>query len=108
MSQSCRFLAAVLFLQLMAAAPAAAQMWCEGRLVQAGASEQKVLDLCGRPDRTEELNDGAPLVYYGSLYRQEASVEWTYNLGPGEFVRHLIFQGGILQQIRQGGYGTDP
>ena len=108
MSPSCRSLAVAFVLQILAATPAAAQMWCEGRLVQIGATEQQVLDLCGEPDRREELNNGDPLIYYGSVYRQEASDEWTYNLGPGEFVRHLIFQGGILQQIRQGGYGSDP
>ena len=108
MARFSRFVIGALAFQLIAAVPAAAQMWCEGRLVEVGASEQQVRDLCGSPDSTQVLDDGAPMAYAGTLYRQERSDEWTYNLGPGQFVRHLIFLGGILQQVRHGGYGTGP
>jgi len=89
---------------LLAAAPAAAQMECEGQLIQVGDTTEQVLRLCGEPTRREVKNRGAPLNEYGAEWQETRTVEWTYDPGPGQFVRHLLFENGTLSQIREGGY----
>jgi hypothetical protein len=91
-------------LLLLAAAKAGAQMYCEGRLVGIGDSEERVLELCGEPTRREVRSRGLD-VEDGVELQQIPTEEWTYDLGPDEFVRHLLFENGTLEQIRQGGYG---
>ena len=85
-------------------AGAAAAMECDGRLVQVGDSEQRVLDLCGEPTRREVRNRGVSEDYGGLEWESPETEEWTYASAPGEFVRHLRFENGTLEQIRAGGY----
>lgn len=93
----------VSFTVAFASAPADA-MECGGRLVQVGESEQQILDMCGEPTSREVRNRGVPPQYGGLTWQSPETEEWTYVPGPGQFVRHLRFENGVLEQIRAGGY----
>lgn len=88
---------------LLLASPAGA-MQCEGHLIEVGDSEEKVLRLCGPPTRRETRRRGLPETQYGVEWQTIPTEEWVYDLGPGQFVRHLLFENRTLEQIRQGGY----
>ena len=79
-------------------------MECGGRLIEVGDTEQQVLDMCGEPYRREVRNRGVPAEYGGLSWQSPETEEWTYQPGPGQFVRHLRFENGTLDQIRAGGY----
>ena len=85
------------------AAPTAA-MECDGRLVEVGESAEEVLQMCGEPARREVRNRGLSREYGGLEWQSPETEEWTYRPGPGQFVRHLRFENGTLEQIRAGGY----
>jgi hypothetical protein len=78
----------------------AGSLRCGGRLVKEGDSTAEVQMKCGEPttrDRRIELFDGA--------WSSVTIDEWTYNLGPNDFVRILTFVNGILRRIETGEYG---
>ncbi len=87
----------------LAAGPTAA-MECEGHLVEVGDSEDQILQICGEPTRREVRNRGLSQDYGGLEWQSPETEEWTYDPGPGRFVRHLRFENGTLEQIRAGGY----
>ena len=86
------------------AAGSALGMECEGRLIEVGDSAEQVLRLCGEPTRREVRNRGVSSDYGGLEWESPETEEWTYDPGPGQFVRHLRFENGTLEQIRAGGY----
>lgn len=83
-----------------------------GRLVEEGDRPPEVQNRCGDPDtadRREEHRsvrktiwtyvDGVPI---GKEVEYTVSVmidEWTYDLGPNRFIRHLIFEDGRLIRV---------
>lgn len=85
-------------------APMAFAMECNGRLVEVGDSEQQILQMCGEPTRREVRNRGVSQDYDGLSWNSPETEEWIYVPGPGQFVRHLRFENGTLEQIRAGGY----
>lgn len=79
-------------------------MECGGRLIEVGDSEAQVVNLCGEPTRREVRNRGLSQDYGGLDWQSPETEEWTYAPGAGQFVRHLRFENGTLEQIRAGGY----
>lgn len=71
------------------ALPAAAwdgSLRCGVRLVNVGDSEEAVVDKCGRPTESKSITTTAK-------WRRVTTTidQWTYDLGPNQFTRILIF-----------------
>lgn len=85
---------------------ASAQMQCEGRLVENGATLAEVRNLCGEPTsvtRRERTLSTGLLDSPGSEEVRIPIEEWTYQQ-PGQFSRKLIFESGRLLKVESGGY----
>ncbi len=83
-----------------------------GRLVEEGDRPPEVQNRCGDPDTADTREerrtvrktvwtvvDGVPV---GKEIEVTVSVmidEWTYDLGPNRFIRHLIFEDGRLTRV---------
>jgi len=83
-----------------------AQMQCDGRFVENGATTSEVLALCGEPQqrtRSERLLSTGLLDSPGSEQVPIQIEEWTYS-PPGQFTRKLIFESGRLVKTENGGY----
>jgi hypothetical protein len=90
--------------------------------VQLGDRASEIRETCGDPDHREAWTERRIFRDHGNPFsrrrRQYDSSrnpiitekyvrveEWTYDLGPTKFVRYLIFENGILQEIHLGDYG---
>lgn len=116
---------ALLVLLGPAVAVADDSMRCGRYLVHVGDSQARVLDVCGEPrsawhdgfiEQTVRNGDGyydptrpvPPYPYpgqpgYGVQTRRILAVyKWEYNLGPGTFLRTLVFHGDTLVDIISG------
>ncbi len=104
-----------------------ANFWCNGKIVAVGDTRFDILHKCGEPDFKERWyenwiqRDFYPDLFRSErhhryrereLYREPSLVEeivvieeWIYNLGPARFVRYVIFENGVVVDIRTGGYG---
>lgn len=106
-----------------------AGMRCQGKIISAGLTQGQVEKLCGKPTHTYEWTETEtryPPTYSSPLYSGQTrqphqqllpqyerpvyiSVNynrWTYDLGPTQFIKYLIFINGILDHTTEGGYGT--
>jgi len=78
------------------ATPAAADMRCEGGLVNVGDSKGYVYEICGEPSFRDTIA-------LDETSTTEGVVEqWTYNLGPGRFLRIVTFEAGLVSTIDRG------
>jgi len=62
-----------------------------GNLVSIGQSISEVKIKCDPPSSKVRLS--------------RHSIEWTYNQGQHKFVHYLVFNNGILTEIRSGSFG---
>ncbi len=96
--------AAVLGLLLLplSGTPAAPDFRCGMHLINIGATEAEVRGKCGEP--TSQFRKTAR----GRRGVVTTRDEWTYNLGPTQFVRILVFDAMAdrLVDIALGGYGS--
>ena len=98
-------------------------MWCEGHLIGPGLIPAQVATWCGSPiEKTisVEYRQIATQIYHYPVHKktklktQEFITEvipveeWTYNLGPNNLMRRLLFKQGTLTQINSLGYGYTP
>ena len=92
-------------------------MRCGSRIIQKGHTKAKVLVTCGEPILREKVGekgsaqakgkiknfDSTHSRYSSSTTSSSTTVEkWTYNLGKGQFLRILTFEGGKLVNIELG------
>ena len=101
-------------------------MRCGNKLISIGDTKAEILIKCGEPMTQEtiaieknteyaELALKYPLLYKhgmlknknGAVIGSETSItqsidQWTYNLGQGQFLRILYFEGGQLVAIKDG------
>lgn len=107
---------------LVGCAPAAA-LYCGGSIVQAGDTQQEVVQKCGQPADAAVmfgmrpgggwspwLKDHPLIANYGIYYdlapfAAGVTEEWIYNFGPTRMMPRLIFENGVLTTIRYHGYG---
>ena len=85
---------------------------CGTRLISAGDSADKVLHFCGEPVSVQtRVAERSYVDEYGRTYffpglTQEVVVEeWTYNLGPHQFMRVVRLENGFVAEVKQLGYG---
>ncbi|MET0342047.1 MAG: DUF2845 domain-containing protein [Polyangiales bacterium] len=107
---------------VLGASPAYADgMRCGTRLVSDGDPMYQVRSICGAPDaeahrietrtvrhwvsRPCDLPGQSRCGYFAEVSVQVAVDEWTYDFGPHQFIRHLVFEEQKLAKIASGGYG---
>ena len=107
----------LLFILLVGAFDAgASELRCGSRIISIGERRHEVLRKCGDPvyvEVREEVRVGSSLLLPGEEFRRIPSIvkelvtieEWEYNFGPGQFIRYLRFENGILTRITTGDYG---
>ena len=80
---------------------------CEGGIVSVGDTKYEVLSKCGEPSFTDERQvERIERTGVNELIRWTVHIEeWTYDFGPGRFIRILTFEEGRLARIRDGIYG---
>jgi hypothetical protein len=121
--------ALVISIAMLAAVEPAIAMRCGNKLVNDGDHQTKVLKYCGEPthvltraiyrsgptrhfsphdtnDRFD-INGGSDseVLFYRRSVVEILIEEWTYNLGPQKFIRVVIFENGIVTDVRRLGYG---
>lgn len=97
-------------------------MHCGNEIISVGDRAAKVRTACGEPDYVDRWHEkrivrdhSNPFAYRRREYdtsrepiiteKYVTIEEWTYNLGSNKFIRYLIFENGLLQEILLGGYG---
>jgi hypothetical protein len=117
-----RLLIAVMVVALsLALSSTALAFRCGTRLISIGNTKAEVLQRCGEPDWRESWQEDrvervfAPSYFYGDKFketrvpvavvRQVIIEEWTYNLGPTQFQRTLLFENNKLIEMQTGSYG---
>ena len=95
----------------LASAPAHA-FRCGTRLISRGDNADKVLHFCGAPVSVQtRLGERSFVDELGRTYLFPGLVEdvvieeWTYNLGPHQFMRVVRLENGLVAEIKQLGYG---
>ena len=102
-------------------------MRCGNYLIDKGDTQAKVLKYCGQPVQTKQrlglrsgvyLNNSArrggdpdkDLLYdrghfipYGQ--REVLVEEWVFNFGPGKLMRQVTFENGVVEEVKELGYG---
>ena len=103
-----------ILLSLLSSTPALA-LRCGTQLIQEGDIAPEVRSLCGEPEHIERWQEDGYGVWrryddredgryrYRRPHRGLIQVErWTYNPGPGKFLRYLRFENGTLVEIATG------
>ncbi|MEO8464582.1 MAG: DUF2845 domain-containing protein [Gammaproteobacteria bacterium] len=96
---------------LLAALPAYA-FRCGTRVITAGDPADKVLHFCGTPISVQTRRAERPYVdQFGrsslsrTLIEEVVIEEWTYNLGPQQFMRVVRIENGRVVEVTPLGYG---
>ena len=73
---------------------------CSPRDLRPGLTKPELLDRCGRPDHVSHqlLAPGG----YRPLVPVRSVEEWTYNFGPGRFMRHVRLVNGVVEDVELG------
>lgn len=61
---------------------------------------------CGPPTTREDVTE----TYCGENYchQYKSGERWTYDDGPYDLIKILLFRNGLLFQVDRGGYGSEP
>lgn len=103
-----RYLLYVLLLCGIPAYASAATFSCAGGIVSAGDPVVDLLVKCGQPDWKDSYQEEVTDRINRDLQRKILITveEWTYNLGPQQFMRIITIRNGRITGIRTGQYGT--
>jgi len=96
-------LAATIFVARPARLVAETSLRCETLIVELGATTSDVERACGTPT-TARIAHVTIRGLRGAVTRIEREV-WTYDRGPFQFTKTLVFAGGRLESIDVGDYG---
>jgi hypothetical protein len=102
-------------------------MRCGNYLIDKGDTQAKVLKYCGQPVQTKQrlglrsgvylnssarrggdpdkdlLYDRGHFIPYGQ--REVLVEEWVFNFGPGKLMRQVTFENGVVEEVKELGYG---
>ncbi len=102
----------VLFIFTLMLAPFCSDLYsatldCAGGIISIGDSRVDLLAKCGEPYRTESHDEEiSERLDRGVRQKTFITVEdWTYNYGPGQFMRIVTLRNGKVANIRTGNYG---
>jgi hypothetical protein len=108
MSMVTRFLLNILLLCAVPAYASGTTFSCARGIVSAGDTAVDLIVKCGEPDwkdsHQEEVTDRIDRNFRHTTYITVE--EWTYNLGPQQFMRIITIKNGRITRIRTGQYGT--
>ena len=119
----CIILLLVLPLRGQAQDTSVRSMHCGNDIISVGDRAAQVRSACGEPDYVDRWHEKRilrdhpnPFAYRRREYdtsrepiiteKYVTVEEWTYNLGSNKFIRYLIFENGMLQEILLGDYGN--
>ena len=111
------------FADLVLALDGVDSMRCSSKLVMVGETKVEVVLKCGEPTLREKITHSTSVKKSGkkssgktsgkssggaskSEERSRVDEQWTYDLGPRDFVYTLTFEGVELKSIGRGGRGT--
>jgi hypothetical protein len=107
-----RFRLAIACSVLALAATPAHAFRCGTRLISRGDHADKVLHFCGAPVSVQTrlaersfVDDRGLTYFFPGLVQEVVIEEWTYNLGPHQFMRVVRLENGFVAEIKQLGYG---
>jgi hypothetical protein len=90
----------------------AASLRCGTKLVSDGASKADVLSKCGEPlskeSRTESTEEKTRDEESGTSTKkitQKNIEEWTYNFGPNRLMQVVVFENGVLVDVKSTTHG---
>jgi len=102
---------AVCAVLMLAALPAYA-FRCGTRVITQGDPADKVLNFCGSPISVQTRRAERPYIdelgrsyLYRGLVEEVVIEEWTYNLGPNQFMRLVRIENGRVVEVKSLGYG---
>lgn len=78
-------------------------MMCGTGIIDPGDTEERVLALCGEPLAARGWMETVPAGDDWEGYvtaEQIPMAEWVYQKGPDQFAYKIIFQNGIVQEIK--------
>ena len=80
---------------------------CEGGIVSTDDRSSDVMAKCGPPDfRDSHQEEVVQRLDEDTKHKLYITVEeWTYNLGPSQFIRVVVLKNGWVAEIRTGPYG---
>jgi hypothetical protein len=80
---------------------------CKGGIISTDDRKADVISKCGEPDfRDSHQEDVTQRLGTTTHQRVYITVEeWTYNLGPSQFMRIVVLQNSRVTEIRTGNYG---
>jgi uncharacterized protein DUF2845 len=79
---------------------------CEGGIVSTDDRSSDVLAKCGPPDFRDSHQEEVAQRLGDTKQKVYINVEeWTYNLGPNQFIRIVVLKNGRIAEIRTGSYG---
>jgi len=94
---------AVVVVSLLATAARGQPMMCGTGIIDPGATMEQVLEMCGQPDAARSWVETVPAGddYEGYVTADQIPMaEWDYQNGPDQFLYKVMFQNGIVQEIR--------
>jgi Protein of unknown function (DUF2845) len=97
-------------LLLLAAVAPAHAFRCGTRIITRGDHAEKMLRFCGEPASVQtRLQTRGYVTHRGHVFPglvEDVLVEeWTYNLGPHQFIRLVRLENGFVAEIKELGYG---
>ena len=85
---------------------------CGTRVITPGDPADKVLHFCGSPVSVDTRRAERPYIdefgrsyLYRGLIEEVVIEEWTYNLGPNQFMRLVRIENGRVVEVKPLGYG---
>ena len=80
---------------------------CRGGIISTDDRRADVVSKCGDPDfRDSHQEEVTQRLTTDNRQRVFITVEeWTYNLGPSQFMRIVVLKNGRVAEIRTGNYG---
>src|SRR4026208_2343474 len=92
---------------LMLAALPACAFRCGTRVITQGDPADKVLNFCGSPVSIQTRHAERPYIsdrgrscQYRGLFEEVVIEEWTYNLGPTQFMRLVRIENGRVAEVK--------
>lgn len=81
------------------------KFFCKGSLVNAGETQEDVLEKCGEPAWRDRRSQHGTDAGTGSGVPVEEKEEWVYDYGHSQLMQFLRFRNGRLVTIRSGIHG---
>jgi Protein of unknown function (DUF2845) len=82
---------------------------CQGGIISTDDRSADVVAKCGDPDfRDSHQEEVTQRLSADTKQKVLVTVEeWTYNLGPSQFMRIVVLKNGRVTEIRTGNYGYE-